>query len=138
MPSSITIFAIIKVLNTVQLKLTKWLWLRPLRMSYRKVESVTLPDGEKAEVIVYAAEYTGKVAQCTLFGTIIVDEIAFRSPKYLTRVVTHESAHKRQWYGYLAFPLVIIFGFVAVFLFMGMISLLALSLFHPQLLIQAL
>lgn len=133
-----TAFDIIKVLNTVQLKLTKWLWLRPLHMAFRKVETVTLPDEERTEVIIYTARYTGKVAQCTPFGTIIVDELAFVSPQYLTRVVTHELAHKRQWYGYLAYPLVIVFGLLAAFLLLGMIGLLVLSLFHPQLLIQVL
>ena len=130
---------IIEVLNTLQLKLTKWLWLWPFRLVFRRVELVVLPTEGKTDVIVYAAKYTGRIAQCTLFGTIIVDELTFDSPRYLIRVVTHELTLMRQWYGYLAFPLVMIFGLVAFPMLMGTLSLLILSLFlGPQVLVQAL
>lgn len=125
-------------MNTIQLKLTKWLWLRPLRMTFKKVDTVTLTDGEAIEVIVYAAKYTGRIAQCTPFGTIIVDELSFVSPRYLMRVVTHELAHKHQWYGYLLYPLVIVFAPFLAFLFLGVIIYLVFSLFNPQFLLLSL
>jgi len=109
--------------------LTNYFCLRPFRARFKKVERITLSDGQEVEIVVYSADYTGKIAQHTLFGTIIVDEFAFQSPRYLERVITHELAHKHQWYGYLAYPLVIGFGLLAfAMLFVGMVMLL-LSLF---------
>lgn len=96
----------------MKLNLTESLWLRPLGATFKRVEIIALTDGKEVEVIVYTGKYTGKIAQCTLFGTIIVDELTFHSPRYLDRVITHELAHKRQWYGYLAYPLAIVFGLV--------------------------
>lgn len=116
----------------MQLNLTKYLWLRPLKARFKKVERIALSYGQEVEVIVYAADYTGKIAQHTPFGTIIVDELAFQSPRYLERVITHELAHKQQWYGYLAYPLAISFGLVAFCMLLA-----ALLMFIPSLFLNA-
>lgn len=126
-------------MNRVQVNLTRYLWLSPLGATFKRVERIPSPDGQEVEVIVYKATYTGKVAQHTLFGTIIVDERAFHSSTYLSRVITHELAHKRQWYGYLAYPLAITFGLAALFMLFGTFIMLLLSLFlNPKLAVQAL
>jgi len=116
-------------LNKVQLNLTKYLWLRPLKARFKKVERIALSCGQEVEVIVYTADYTGKVGQRTPFGTIIVDELAFHSPSYLERVITHELAHKHQWYSYLAYPLAIGFGLVAFCMLLAALVMFILSVF---------
>ena len=116
-------------MNRVQLNLTKYLWLRLLKARFKEVERITLSYGQEVEVIVYAADYTGKMGQHTLFGTIIVDELAFRSPRYLERVITHELAHKHQWYGYLAYPLAISFGLVGFCMLLAALATFILSVF---------
>lgn len=116
-------------MNKVQLNLTKYLWLRPLKARFNKVERIALSCGQEVEVIVYTADYTGKVGQRTPFGTIIVDQLAFHSPIYLERVITHELAHKHQWYSYLAYPLAISFGLVAFCMLFAALVTLILSVF---------
>lgn len=113
----------------MQLSLTKYLWLRPLKARFKNVERITLSYGQEVEVIVYTANYTGKTGQLTLFGTIIVDELAFFSRRYLERVITHELAHKHQWYGYLAYPLATCFGLVAFCMLLAALVTLILSVF---------
>jgi len=119
----------LRILNRVQLTLTRYLWLRLFNAKFKKVERIALSYGQEVEVIVYAADYTGRMGQYTLFGTIIVDELAFRCPRYLKRVITHELAHKHQWYGCLAYPLVIIFGLVAFYMLLAALATFILSVF---------
>ena len=94
-------------MNKVLLFLTK-AWLRLMKAKFIGVSEIKLPSGECQKVILFSSKEPLLLGQVTIFNTTIIHEGVFLSEKLLNYVIVHESAHKRQWYRYFIYPLVII------------------------------
>lgn len=90
--------------NSVLVHLTKW-YLHGVGATFVELRRVQLPSGKSREVVVFSDDKKFMLGQVTIFGTTILHEIAFRSHRLLTYVLTHEDAHTRQWYGWPLFVL---------------------------------
>jgi hypothetical protein len=73
-----------------------------------RVSTVELPGGGKGQVVVFSGNTYEMVGQVTPLGTILIHEFAFLSKKLYDYVVAHESAHKRQWFRYFLYPLMML------------------------------
>jgi hypothetical protein len=93
--------------NRVALKLTK-LWLRLQGNRLLSVSTIELPEGKKAQVVVFSGNTYEMVGQVTPWGTILIHEFALLSKKLHDYVVAHESAHKRQWFRHFVYPLMML------------------------------
>lgn len=91
-------------MNRVALKTTK-LWLRLQGKKFLRVSTIELPGDREEQVAVFTGNTYDMVGQVTPWGTILVHEFAFLIERLYDYVVAHESAHKRQWFRYLLYPL---------------------------------
>lgn len=94
-------------MNSLQLSLTK-LYLRYRRAQFQSIRFVQLPDGQVIEAIAYSSKNEFVIGQVTLVGTTIIHELVFESPPLLEYVAIHETAHKKQWYRHLMWPLAVV------------------------------
>lgn len=90
--------------SSLMFKLKKW-QLSFIRGTYVRTQIVRLPGGGKQEVTVFSGENCLLYAQYTPLGTIAIHESAFSDEKLFNYVLTHETAHKRQWWSLLRIPL---------------------------------
>lgn len=126
-------------MNVVLLWLTKQ-YLRLIDGKFLRIEVIKLLDEEKQEVIVISSDKWPLLGQRTLFGTTIIHESAFSTERLLNYVFIHEIGHKKQWYGFLIYPLIVVcmLGAMAFFL-MSLLSLLASLIFlNPSYLLTTL
>ena len=91
-------------MNRVALTLTK-LWLRLQGNKFLRVSTIELPEGREEQAAIFSGNTYHMVGQVTPWGTILIHEFAFLSEKLYDYVVAHESAHKRQWFRYVLYPL---------------------------------
>lgn len=91
-------------MNRVALTLAK-VWLRLQGNRFLRVSVIELPGGRKEQVAVFSGNTYHMIGQVTPWGTVLVHEFAFLSSKLHDYVAAHESAHKRQWFRYLLYPL---------------------------------
>jgi hypothetical protein len=104
----------------VALTLTKrWLCLQGNK--FLRVSTIELPEGREEQVVVFSGNTYDMVGQVTPWGTILIHEFAFLSEKLYDYVMAHESVHKRQWFRYLLYPLMLLwlilpFSFLSVVL----------------------
>jgi Zn-dependent protease with chaperone function len=87
--------------------LKKW-QLNSIRGIYVRTQTVSLPNGKEQEVTVFTGDKCIFLAQYTPLGTIAVHESVFTNKQLLNYVLTHEKAHKNQWWSFLRFPLALI------------------------------
>lgn len=93
-------------MNKVQLMLTK-MHLKLIDGEYREVKTIETIDGSKLEVIIFSKKGNFPLAQVTFASTVIINGRILQSPQLLRYAVTHESAHKRQWYRNFLYGIVI-------------------------------
>lgn len=91
-------------MNRVQVFLTK-IWLRLMKAKFIRISEIELSDGEKQTIIIFSSKEPLLLGQVTPFNTTIIHERVFRSERLLNYTIAHESAHKRQWYRYIIYPL---------------------------------
>lgn len=72
---------------------------------YIRTQNVTVLGGENQEIAVFSGENTLYTGQCTLVRTIIIHESVFEDEQRFNYIITHEIAHKKQWWGILFIPL---------------------------------
>jgi hypothetical protein len=106
--------------NRVALALTKR-WLRLQGDEFLRIATIELPEGKEEQVAVFSGNTYYMIGQVTPWGTILIHEFAFLSEKLYDYVVAHESAHKRQWFRYLLYPLMMLwlilpFSFLSIVL----------------------
>jgi len=99
-------------MNVALLWLTK-LYLRSIEGKFVRVEVVRLLGEEDQEVVVFSSDKSPLLGQVTFFRTTIVHESALRTKHLLDYVIAHETGHKKQWYGYFIYPLMIVCVFAA-------------------------
>ena len=83
----------------------KQLHLRSVRGNYVRTEVVRLPNGKEQEVTVFSGDNCFFLGQCTMLKTIIIHEVAFSDKRLLNYIVSHELAHKKQWWSFFIIPL---------------------------------
>jgi len=81
-------------------RLTK-LHLHSIKGNYVRTQTVKLPDGKEQEVTVFSGDTCLLIGQHTLLRKIIIHESVFGDKRLLNYVVTHERAHKKQWWAFL-------------------------------------
>ena len=118
-------------MNKVQLTLTK-IWLRLLGDHFQRVDSIKLSDGQEVEAVIFNGRNTIKLGQCTPFNTILVNEILLQTPRLLNRVIMHELGHKRQWYGFLLYPIFLPILILGILMLPWSLALLIRSLFSDS------
>lgn len=125
-------------MNKVTLWLTR-LWLRLMRAKLVDAPLIRLDDESEERIIIFSSKSFFVLGQVTPFGTTIVHELVFRSKSLLNYVVAHESGHKRQWYRYLLYPLVLLWlpGALLMLLFLVMLLYAMVSLSLTELLVSA-
>jgi Zn-dependent protease with chaperone function len=96
--------------SSVILRLRK-LHLRSIRGNYVRTQTVTTIDGKQQEVTVYSGDNCLFLGQYTPLGTIVIHERVFENEKLFNYVITHEMAHKKQWWSLFRIPL----AFIAIF-----------------------
>jgi len=107
-------------MNRVMIFLTK-IDIRFLNGRYVRTQVVKIPDGREQEIMVLSGQNTLFAGQCTIFRTIIINESVLDNGPRFNYVITHEMAHKDQWWGYLFYPLAL--------LVIGSLFLLAMSIY---------
>ena len=94
-------------MNRVLVFLTK-VWLRLMKAKFIGISEIELPNGESQEIIVFSSKEPLLLGQVTPFNTTIIHERVFRSEKLFNYTIVHESAHKRQWYRYIIYPIIVL------------------------------
>jgi hypothetical protein len=90
--------------STLMLTLKKW-HLNSIRGRYVRTQTLSLLNGSEQEVTVFSGEKSLFIGQYTPLGTVIIHERVFENERLLNYVLVHETAHKRQWWALLRFPL---------------------------------
>ena len=112
-------------MNVALLWLTK-LYLRSIGGKFVRTEVIRLLGAEDQEVVVFFSDKSPLLGQVTFLRTTIVHESVFRSKHLLDYVIAHETRHKKQWYVYFIYPIIIVCVFAAFFLMLAAVwSLLA-------------
>jgi hypothetical protein len=93
--------------NSLMFTLKKW-QLNSIRGSYVRTQIVELPDGRGQEVTVFSGDNCIFLAQYTPLGKIAVHERVFADKPLFSYVLTHETAHKNQWWSFFRIPLAIL------------------------------
>lgn len=94
-------------MNVALLWLTK-LYLRFSGARFTRTEVIRLLNEEHQEIIVFSGDKFPWRGQLTLFGTTIIHESAFSTQSLLNYIVYHETGHKKQWYGYFIYPVMVV------------------------------
>jgi hypothetical protein len=102
-------------MNTIQLKLTKR-HIHRTNGKYVRTENIKLPNGKNQEIVIFSNDKPLYLGQSTFFGTIIIHESVLNDARLFNYVLLHEMAHKKQWWGYLILPLLllILVSFISV------------------------
>jgi len=87
--------------------LKKW-HLNSIRGSYVRTQTVESADGREQEVTVFSGDNCIFLAQYTPFGTIAIHERVFKDRRFFNYVLTHETAHKNQWWSFFRIPLALL------------------------------
>jgi len=96
------------LMNKISLALTR-LWLRLQGSKFVRTDTIKLRSQETLEVIVFSSKVGLFLGQVTPFGTTTINELVLDSGKLLEYVLAHESAHRRQWFRHLIYPIGFIF-----------------------------
>lgn len=115
-------------MNCILVRLTR-LHIRLIGGKFVRMQIMKTPNGIEQEVTIFSGDKTMFLGQFTPFRTIIINESVLRNERLSNYVLIHEMAHKKQWWSYLAIPLLllVIFGFLGltwafVFLILSLIS----------------
>jgi hypothetical protein len=65
-----------------------------------KLHTLKLSNGRKYRVAVSKRRHA-PLGETTLFNEVVINHLILKRPHLLDYVVTHEFAHKRQWYGFV-------------------------------------
>ena len=95
-------------MNKISLALTRAL-LRLQGSKYVRIDTIELRFQKKVEVVVFSSKVGLFLGQVTPFGTTTINELVLDSGKLLEYVLAHESAHRRQWFRHLIYPIGFIF-----------------------------
>ncbi len=90
--------------SSLMFRLTK-LHLHSIKGNYVRTQTVKLPDGKEQEVTVFSGDTCLFLGQYTPLRTIVIHESAFSDERLLSYVITHETAHKKQWWKFFIIPL---------------------------------
>ncbi len=93
--------------DSLSLKLIK-LHLLTVKGTYVRAAKIPLPDGREQEVTVFTGNRCLFLGQCTPLRTIIIHEAVFGDERLFNYVLSHEVAHKRQWWSFLNLPLALL------------------------------
>jgi hypothetical protein len=126
-------------MNNVLLWLTKQ-YLRLAGSKFVRLDVITIPGEKEQEVVVFSSDKSPLLGQATLFRTTILNETVFGKERLLNYVVLHETGHRKQWYGYFIYPLLIVCVLVSFGFLLGALwSLLASMIFlNPSFLLSML
>ena len=110
-------------MGNVRLSLTK-LYLSLNGTRFLRVATVRLPYDHEVEIIIYSSKQDIVLGQTTITGAIAIHESVLDLSYLLHYVVTHEDAHRRQWYSFLSIPFTAIFWLGApISLLYGLVAL---------------
>ena len=97
-------------MNKISLALTRAL-LRLQGSKFVRIDTIELTSQQEEEevVVVFSSKVGLFLGQVTPFGTTTINELVLDSGKLLEYVIAHESAHRRQWFRHLIYPIGFIF-----------------------------
>ena len=90
--------------SKLMLRLKK-LHLRSIGGDYVRTQTVLTQEGKQQEITVCSGDNCLFLGQYTPLGTIVIHERVFEDERLLNYVITHEMAHKKQWWSLFRFPL---------------------------------
>ncbi len=93
-----------KMNSALVLKLKK-LHVRSLKGHYVGSKTVVLADGQEQEVTVFSGTNCLLLGQYTPLGTIAIHENVFKNELLLNYILSHEVAHKKQWWKIIMVPI---------------------------------
>ena len=83
----------------------KKLHLRSIRGNYVRTQTVLTQDGKQQEITVCSGDNCLFLGQYTPLGTIVIHERVFEDERLFNYAITHEMAHKKQWWSLFRIPL---------------------------------
>ncbi len=103
-------------MNSILLGLTKS-HIRLINGRFVRTETMRIPNGIEQEVAIFSGDKPILLGQCTPFRAIIIHESVLNSERLSNYVLSHEMAHRKQWWSFLAIPMC--FPVILSFLFIG-------------------
>ena len=102
-------------MNSILLRLTR-LHMRLIGGRFVRSQIMKTPDSIEQEVAIFSGDKAMFLGQFTPFRTIIINESVLRDERLSNSVLIHEMAHKKQWWSYLAIPLLplVLYGFLSL------------------------
>lgn len=113
-----------ETMNSILLGLTK-LHIRSVNGRFIRTQILKTPNGIEQEVAIFSGDKTLFLGQCTPFKTIIIHESVLNNERLSGYVFIHELAHRKQWWSFLAIPLlflVVLSFLLLVFAFVSLIQ----------------
>jgi len=102
-------------MNSILLRLTR-LHIRLIGGKFIRNQIMKTPNGIEQEVTIFSGDKSIFLGQFTPFRTIIINESVLGDARLSNYVLIHEMAHKKQWWSYLAIPLLllVVYGFLGL------------------------